>query len=143
MFRAPGPVIPVAALALALVGCLIGALLAGPAPAAPAGKASPPSAALPDDGDAGDAPELDDASYRDLVADAQRLLRLRGFDPGPVDGQLGLRTRRAIRAYQAEARARGVLEALKGPAPAERSLADLPGRPKLSRIEPAAGAATE
>ncbi len=141
MFRAPGPVIPVAA--LALVGGLIGALVAGPAVAAPAGKALPPTAALPDDGDAADPPELDDASYRDLVADAQRLLRLRGFDPGPIDGQLGLRTRQAIRAYQAEARARGVLEALKGPAPAARSVADLPGRPEPSRIEPAAGAATD
>jgi peptidoglycan hydrolase-like protein with peptidoglycan-binding domain len=141
MLRPLGLVISVEA--MALCGCLMAVLAAGPVLAAPAGKAPAPSAALPDDADVADAPELDDASYRDLVADAQRLLRLHGFDPGPVDGQLGLRTRRAIRAYQAEARSRGVLEALKGPAPAERSVADLPGRPDPSRIEPAASAATD
>ncbi len=125
MLRAPGPVVTVEA--ATLLGCLIGALAAGPALAASAGKASPPATAAPADAEIGDAPELDDASYPDLVADAQRLLMLRGFDPGPIDGQLGLRTRRAIRAYQADARSRGVLEALTGPAAAESSVADVPG----------------
>ena len=138
MSRAREPVISIEG--TALLGCLLAALAAGPALAAPAAKASPPSAASSQDAKAADAPEMDDASYPDLVADAQRLLRLRGFDPGPIDGQLGRRTRGAIRAYQAAARARGVLEALKGPAPAEAI--DRPGRPELVHLEPAASAAS-
>jgi peptidoglycan hydrolase-like protein with peptidoglycan-binding domain len=116
MLERPGPVVAVEA--LALLGCLIGALAAGPAGAASAGKASPAAAASAKDAEVPDAPDLDDGSYQDLVTDAQRLLTLRGFDPGPLDGQIGVRTRRAIRAYQADARARGVLEASKPP-PAE------------------------
>ncbi len=139
MFRLPGSIISVEA--MALLGCLIGALAAGPALAAPAAKA--PSPAPPRDSEVADAPDLDDASYRDLVTDAQRLLTLRGFDPGPLDGQLGLRTRQAIRAYQAEARSRGVLEALKGPAAASSNVADVPGRPDPLAVEPAASAATD
>lgn len=67
------------------------------------------------------APELDaagveeDEDIEDLVADAQRLLRASGYDPGPIDGQFGPRTQRAIRAYQAAARRYGTLEAIKGP----------------------------
>jgi lysozyme len=141
MFRLPGSIISVEA--IALLGCLIGALPAGPVLAAPAGKAPPPSPAPPRDPEVADAPDLDDASYRDLVSDAQRLLTLRGFDPGPLDGQLGLRTRQAIRAYQAEARSRGVLEALKGPAAASSNVADVPGRPDPLAVEPAASAATD
>jgi peptidoglycan hydrolase-like protein with peptidoglycan-binding domain len=139
MFRLPGSIISVET--MALLGCLIGALAAGPALAAPAAKA--PSPAPPRDSEVADAPDLDDASYRDLVTDAQRLLTLRGFDPGPLDGQLGLRTRQAIRAYQAEARSRGVLEALKGPAAASSNVADVPGRPDPLAVEPAASAATD
>ena len=89
-----------------------------------------------------DSPDLEETpSYVNLVADAQRLLNLRGFDPGPIDGQLGLRTLRAIRAYQAQARSRGLLEALKGPAPVEAQAADRPGRPQPVRIGQAASAA--
>ncbi len=36
----------------------------------------------------------------ELVAGIQRQLKEQGFDPGPVDGKLGPKTRRAIRAYQ-------------------------------------------
>ena len=138
MLRAPGPVIAVEA--LVLLGCTIGALLAGP-PWAAAGEASPPAAAPPQCAECADAPELDDGSYRDLVADAQRLLRLRGFDPGPLDGQMGLRTRRAIRAYQAAERSRGVLEARKGPQPSEAKPIDPAAGPELVRIGPAGAAA--
>ena len=53
------------------------------------------------------------------MADAQRLLSFSGYDPGPVDGQFGPRTQRAIRAYQAAARRQGTLEAIKGPPPGE------------------------
>jgi len=37
---------------------------------------------------------------RDLVVAVQRLIRADGFDPGPIDGLVGPRTRRAILAYQ-------------------------------------------
>ena len=69
-----------------------------------------------DDLEEPDHPELDEERLVDLVADAQRRLQLSGYDPGPIDGRMGLRTQRAIRAYQAEARHSGMLEALKGPA---------------------------
>jgi peptidoglycan hydrolase-like protein with peptidoglycan-binding domain len=140
MFRACDPLVPVQS--LALLGCLVGALAAGPALAASAGQASPPSVASSQDGNATDAPELDDTSYRDMVADAQRLLMLRGFDPGPIDGQIGLRTRQAIRAYQAAARSRGVLEALKGPPPVEAKVTDAPAPLQKAHVEPAASAGT-
>jgi peptidoglycan hydrolase-like protein with peptidoglycan-binding domain len=136
MLARPGPIVAVEA--LALLGCLLGALTAGPAVAASAGKASPAAAASAKDAEVPDAPDLDDASYQDLVTDAQRLLRLRGFDPGPLDGQIGVRTRQAIRAYQAEARARGVLEASKPP-PAEAEGVQPAAGPQP---EPAAPAAT-
>ncbi len=141
MLRPPGSIITLAA--VAPLGCLIGAFAAGPALAAPAG-AAPPLAAATQNADVPDAPEVDDASYRDLIADAQRLLALRGFDPGPIDGRVGLRTREAIRAYQAVARSEGVLEAVKGPPPDGRDLVDLPGRsPGLIRLEPPAAAASD
>jgi peptidoglycan hydrolase-like protein with peptidoglycan-binding domain len=107
-----------------------------PAQAGPAGPASTgaPSETI----ESTDGPDLDEApSYVDLVADAQRLLSLQGFDPGPIDGQLGLRTRQAIRAYQAEARSRGILEALKGPA-----TAGAPERLEPVRVGQAASAAS-
>ena len=47
---------------------------------------------------AGDA---DDTGAR--IANLQRALRRLGYDPGPVDGILGARTRGAIRAFQADA----------------------------------------
>ncbi|MGE0487186.1 MAG: peptidoglycan-binding protein [Gammaproteobacteria bacterium] len=37
-----------------------------------------------------------------LVADVQGRLAARGYDPGPVDGVVGPKTRQAIRAYQAD-----------------------------------------
>ncbi len=93
-----------------LLACAVAALMAGLAAAAPADRGGAEETI-----EIGDGPELDEASLEDLVADAQRLLSLRGFDPGPIDGQLGLRTQRAIRAYQDTARSHGTLEALKGP----------------------------
>ena len=69
----------------------------------------------PEAGEIGDGPDLDEESLQDLVADAQRLLRLRGYDPGPIDGRFGWRTQRAIRSYQETARSHGYLEALQGP----------------------------
>lgn len=117
----------------------LGGTLAGPALAEPASQA----AAVPaEEAGIADSPDLEETpSYVNLVADAQRLLNLRGFDPGPIDGQLGLRTLRAIRAYQAQARARGLLEALKGPAPVEAKAAEMPERPQPVRIGQAASAA--
>ncbi|MAA99047.1 MAG: hypothetical protein CMN86_12225 [Stappia sp.] len=40
------------------------------------------------------------ADPRELVMNVQRLLAARGFDPGTPDGQIGPRTREAVRAYQ-------------------------------------------
>ena len=42
-------------------------------------------------------------STRDRIANLQRALRRLGYDPGPVDGIPGARTRGAIRAFQADA----------------------------------------
>ena len=42
-------------------------------------------------------------STRDRIANLQRALRRLGYDPGPVDGMPGARTRAAIRAFQADA----------------------------------------
>ncbi len=36
----------------------------------------------------------------DLVREIQRLLAAQGYQPGPADGQMGPKTRRAIRAFQ-------------------------------------------
>ncbi len=41
---------------------------------------------------------------RQSVERAQRQLRKLGYDPGPIDGQLGAKTLEAIRLYQADAR---------------------------------------
>lgn len=43
-------------------------------------------------------------STRDRTANLQQALRRLGYDPGPVDGIPGARTRAAIRAFQADAR---------------------------------------
>ena len=105
-------------LRLLAVGAALGCaamLAAGAVPAALAGETADSTAVTLDDQEAPDGPELDEERVEDLVADAQRRLRLSGYDPGPIDGQLGLRTQRAIRAYQAAARRGGTLEALKGP----------------------------
>jgi len=74
-----------------------------------------PADVAPEDIEIDGGPELNEESLQDLVADAQRLLHLRGYDPGPIDGRFGWRTQRAIRAYQETARSRGYLEALNGP----------------------------
>jgi hypothetical protein len=96
------------------------AALAGSAGWLGAGVASanevlPATDVAPEDVEIGGGPELNEESLQDLVADAQRLLHLRGYDPGPIDGRFGWRTQRAIRAYQETARSRGYLEALNGP----------------------------
>ena len=88
-------------------------------PAGAVGEAVDPAAGAPDgeldSQEEPDGPGLDEERLLDLVADAQRRLQLSGYDPGPIDGRMGLRTQRAIRAYQAAARRSGTLEALKGP----------------------------
>ncbi|NKN32767.1 hypothetical protein HF203_05985 [Marichromatium bheemlicum] len=66
------------------------------APDAPAGE---DVLALPRCGSDGtdlDAPELSNA----LVRRVQRWLVAHGFDPGPIDGLIGPRTRAAIRAFE-------------------------------------------
>ena len=92
-----------------LLGLGTGLLLAGSAsePAADEGQIVADLAPLDDQAD------LDEASLDDLVADAQRMLSLGGYDPGPIDGQLGLRTQRAIRSYHEVVRTGGLLDALK------------------------------
>ena len=37
---------------------------------------------------------------RDIVVDLQRALKREGFDPGPLDGVLGIATNRALESYQ-------------------------------------------
>lgn len=96
----------------------------------------------PEDVEIGDGPEPGEESLQDLVADAQRLLRLRGYDPGPIDGRFGWRTQRAIRAYQETARSRGYLEALNGPGVASPEPAAGP-RHEPVRIEEQPPAALE
>ena len=49
------------------------------------------------------APKTGAESDRDRIANLQRALRRLGYDPGPVDGIPGARTRAAIRAFQADA----------------------------------------
>ena len=50
------------------------------------------------------APNAGAESTRDRIANLQRALRRLGYDPGPVDGIPGARTRAAIRAFQADAK---------------------------------------
>lgn len=128
MVPPPGSLTGLAGLA-ALLGWL--ALAPGPADAADAADGT-----WPDEVELGDGPEVDETSFKDLVADAQRMLALRGYDAGPIDGQFGLRTQRAIRAYQSLAREHGYLEALKGPPRTEPG--DAAGRRELVRMEPVA-----
>jgi peptidoglycan hydrolase-like protein with peptidoglycan-binding domain len=122
---------------LAIGGCLALPLGAGLAVAgeraltiAPALK---PSATM-DGVEATDEAEMNEGSFRDLVSDAQRILTLDGFDPGPTDGRLGLRTRSAIQAYQDAARKNRSLADLKPlfkPRPellGGEDLAPLPGK---------------
>ena len=124
MIRSSRSLVAIAALAaLAASACWLGA-----------GVASADEVLAPEDVEIGDGPELDEESLKDLVADAQRLLRLRGYDPGPIDGRFGWRTQRAIRAYQETARSRGYVEALKGPGGAGRDAAAA-SRHELVRIE--------
>ena len=130
MFRPSRSFIAIAALA-ALVGSA-GWLGAGVASANEVLQLA--AEVAPEDVEIGDGPELNEESLQDLVADAQRLLRLRGYDPGPIDGRFGWRTQRAIRTYQATARSRGYLEALKGPGVAGRDAAAA-SRHELVRIE--------
>lgn len=78
-------------------------------PPAPSPSAAPPLLMLPD-ATASPAPRSlsvaqagsgdVDLSNRRLVASVQKALRAVGFDPGPVDGLVGPRTRSAVRAYQ-------------------------------------------
>lgn len=49
-----------------------------------------------------DHPTIRQGSRGAAVARAQRALRDRGYDPGPIDGIFGRRTTRAVRAYQAD-----------------------------------------
>ena len=93
--------------------------------------------AAPENQEEPDGAELDEERLVDLVADAQRRLQLSGYDPGPIDGRMGLRTQRAIRAYQAAARRGGTLEALKG-----SGREDTASRPELVGAERAAPGAT-
>ena len=134
MIRPSRPFIAVAALA-ALAG-------SGAAGVASASEVPQLADVAPKDVEIGDGPELDEDSLHGLVADAQRLLRLRGYDPGPIDGRFGWRTQRAIRAYQATARSHGHLEALKGPGVAGRDAAAA-SRHELVRIEEQPPAALE
>jgi peptidoglycan hydrolase-like protein with peptidoglycan-binding domain len=123
------------------VGLLVGLLGAGLLVAGSAPEPAPDEVPILADLDPlADEGELDEASLDDLVADAQRMLRLRGYDPGPIDGQLGPRTRQAIRTYQEAVRADGLLEALKGEpgsaaAPESRRY-DFEARPTPSSLRP-------
>jgi peptidoglycan hydrolase-like protein with peptidoglycan-binding domain len=113
--------------ALALLGWA-GTGLAGGAVAGSAESA----AVAPADVEEPDGPDVDEEDIEDLVADAQRLLSASGYDPGPIDGYIGPRTQRAIRAYQAAARRHGTLAAIKGPPPD-----DLTPPPELAGAAPA------
>jgi len=130
LIRPSRPIVVIAALAV-LAG-------SGAAGVASASELTQLADAAPEDVEFGGGPGPDEDSLHDLVADAQRLLHLRGYDPGPIDGRFGWRTQRAIRAYQATARSRGYLEALKGPGDAAAAL-----RPELVRIEDQPPAALE
>ena len=75
------------------------------------------------------------------LADVQRALQQAGFDPGPIDGQMGRRTRRALKAFQSanglkptgelntqtwEALQRAGHSALDGQAPERLASSDMP-----------------
>jgi peptidoglycan hydrolase-like protein with peptidoglycan-binding domain len=119
--------------ALTVLGCASAALAMHAALAAPDSKSAERAVV-----DQGDGPEVDEEQIEDLVADAQRLLNLSGYAPGPIDGQFGPRTQRAIRAYQAAARRHGTLEAIKGPPPD-----DLAPRPELAGAAPSMPSLTQ
>jgi peptidoglycan hydrolase-like protein with peptidoglycan-binding domain len=125
------PLVVLAALAFAALPPV------GAALAAPESEAAAAAVAAAQDLPEPDGPEVDEERLVDLVADAQRRLRLSGYDPGPIDGRMGLRTQRAIRAYQAAARRGGTLEALKGPA-----RDDAAPRPEVVGLERAAPSLT-
>ncbi|MCR6628757.1 MAG: peptidoglycan-binding protein [Magnetospirillum sp.] len=63
--------------------------------APPAGETAPPQPG-------GGNPVPHDLVPHDLVAAAQRELAALGYDPGPADGVVGARTRRALMAFQAD-----------------------------------------
>ena len=65
----------------------------------PVHEQHPPTSAAPTP----NAPNAGAESTRDRIANLQRALRRLGYDPGPVDGIPGARTRAAIRAFQADA----------------------------------------
>lgn len=62
------------------------------------------------------------------VAEIQRLLADRGYDPGPVDGMLGPRTTAAIRQYQEEAELQPTGKATRGLLARLKDTASGPGR---------------
>lgn len=78
-----------------------------------------------------------------LVAEVQRALLWRGFDPGPVDGRLGDRTRAAVRAFQrkigVEADGNIDLEVLRQ----LKAIETAPGSPAAAALPPAAAAPRE
>lgn len=61
------------------------------------------------------------------VADLQRALLARGFDPGPVDGQMGAKTRAAIRTFQMKSGL--VVDGVAGPATIAKLVAATTGTP--------------
>lgn len=69
----------------------------------PTVAAAPPAETTPRPGDVTAAPPISDdvPLSRDAVAEIQRALARLGFDPGPIDGIVGAKTRAAIKAYQA------------------------------------------
>jgi hypothetical protein len=47
------------------------------------------------------APEVEPGGRKPMVREAQKILRWRGFAPGPADGNFGPRTEAAVKAFQA------------------------------------------
>ncbi|WP_306770225.1 peptidoglycan-binding protein [Mycobacterium sp. KBS0706] len=116
---------------------------AAPAPSAAATPAPPPPATAPPAA-SGNVPRAPARAVPDpAIAELQRALASRGFDPGPVDGRMGRRTRAAIE--QAE-RAEGLpptgrpspalIERLARPPPASPQ----PTQPATAQPPPAASA---
>ncbi len=64
-----------------------------PKVAEPSRARTPPASTQP-------VPSSEPSLGRDLARETQRLLTELGYDPGPIDGAYGRRTRRAIEAYQ-------------------------------------------